>query len=126
VVCYYCGIGLKNFDAQDSPITEHIYWADKCLYASVALSQHKFNEMVKEGPTTDRNIKLSPDEEFPSSSALEVFISKGSFSCKICMEQADVAFAYGCGHAPFCMKCSKKCKECPICRRSHKPLRLYF
>ena len=32
VRCFFCNIGLKNWDASDNPWNEHQKWSDKCGY----------------------------------------------------------------------------------------------
>ena len=32
VRCFYCGIGLQNWDSEDNPFVEHARWSSDCQY----------------------------------------------------------------------------------------------
>jgi hypothetical protein len=32
VRCFYCGIGLQNWDSEDNPFVEHARWSSECQY----------------------------------------------------------------------------------------------
>ena len=51
---------------------------------------------------------------------------KAEGMCKICYEvEANAAFI-PCGHNIACLKCSRKCYECPVCREPfHDIMKLY-
>ena len=31
-ICFHCGVGLKDWRAEDDPWSEHAYWSPFCVY----------------------------------------------------------------------------------------------
>lgn len=102
VICFSCGIGLKNWEAGDDPSTEHARWADNCQYL-VLLKGEKFVSDVKNGIVINcLEIKRAAGEE--------------SSPCVICLECEKTYVFIPCGHMATCGKCAFKIDYCPICR----------
>ena len=38
-MCFHCGIGLKNWTANDEPIIEHARWSPTCFYVNLKLTE---------------------------------------------------------------------------------------
>lgn len=97
VICFSCGVGLKNWEAGDDPSTEHARWTDNCQHLE-RLKGEKFVSDVKKGS----EIKRAEGEE--------------SNPCVICLEYEKTYVFIPCGHMATCGKCTFKIDNCPICR----------
>ncbi|KAL4225549.1 hypothetical protein ACF0H5_016237 [Mactra antiquata] len=67
VRCYQCGIGLKDFDAGDDPLLEHVRYAGKCPYLHELLGEQRLKQMTEylqaSDPEYSRRAQLSgPDD----------------------------------------------------------------
>ena len=51
--CYYCGVGLKNWERGDSPWAEHTHWSSSC--------PHLLNSRAAGGAMGDDKPKGSND-----------------------------------------------------------------
>ena len=62
VRCYYCGNGLRNWEAEDKPWDEHAKWYPDCNFVVLSKGQ-KFIDEVKDGESQkldDSNGKFKP------------------------------------------------------------------
>ncbi|KAJ8314792.1 hypothetical protein KUTeg_006942 [Tegillarca granosa] len=62
VQCYYCGVGMKNWEREDDPCIEHARWSPTCPYLLVN-NGREFVQMVGEMDfdTNDSRIKENVD-----------------------------------------------------------------
>lgn len=104
VICFGCGVGLKDWEVGDDPSTEHARWADNCQYL-MRLKGEKFVSDAKNGIGINcLEIKSDEGEE--------------SNPCVICLDCEKSYVFIPCGHMAACGKCSFKINCCPICRSS--------
>ncbi|XP_070202760.1 baculoviral IAP repeat-containing protein 7-B-like [Littorina saxatilis] len=146
VRCFFCGGGLKNWEAPDDPWIEHARHFPKCTYIR-ARKGHRFVELVqmknkageqfslkdietamldrddwKEmstlGATTSNSPTTTSDETPLSIDQLEVENEelKTRRICKICMDKNSCVVFLPCGHLAVCFGCAVVLTHCPICR----------
>jgi hypothetical protein len=88
VKCFYCGLGLNEWNAIDIPLAEHEKHAPNCGFVQLML-----NGKEEEKQTND-NICV----------------------CKICLVNISNILCVPCKHIPFCNFCAVEIQKCPICR----------
>lgn len=107
VICFSCGLGLKDWEAGDEPLTEHARWTSGCLYLD-HIKGEKFVENVKksfEEPDVIEEEDEEHDQEIVAKSA-----------CVICLANEKQFVFIPCGHMATCGECSFAIDKCPICR----------
>lgn len=84
VRCFYCGIGLRNWDPDDDPWVEHARWSSKCPYlrdkkgiefvnlVQAAVRQADIEEALQQNTQSNNGIRNTPgdleaDQELPKS-----------------------------------------------------------
>lgn len=107
VICFSCGLGLKDWEAGDSPLTEHARWTSGCRYLD-HIKGEKFVENVKK--SFEEPEVIEEKEEEPS----EGPVAKSA--CVICLANEKEFVFIPCGHMATCGECSFTINKCPICR----------
>lgn len=117
VICFSCGLGLRDWEIDDLPLVEHAkHTPNNCNYLNLVkgpayVATIKEAEL-KEGfstKTITRSVSHMGQEEN------EISIEN---ACKICFDKvADILFQ-PCNHCASCGSCSVSLKACPVCRRT--------
>lgn len=107
VICFSCGLGLKDWETGDIPLTEHARWTSGCLY----LDHIKGERFVKDVQKSFEEPEISEIKiEEPQEATLV------TNTCVICLENKKEFVFVPCGHLAACGKCSFTLNTCPICR----------
>lgn len=69
VRCFYCGIGLQNWDSEDNPFVEHARWSSECQY----LKDKKGSDFI--GTVQDAVRRVQMEEAFNTDGIAETFES---------------------------------------------------
>ncbi|XP_069499467.1 baculoviral IAP repeat-containing protein 7-B-like [Ambystoma mexicanum] len=145
VKCFYCDVGLRNWEEDDDPWTEHAKWFPRCEFLQQSLGQdyiHRIQEQyfgssVNPGDLWQQQTEgnRSPRQELethnqetgarPASSKDTVIEETAEEQlrrlqdervCKVCMDnQVSIVFV-PCGHLVVCRECAAGLSQCPICR----------
>lgn len=111
VVCFSCGLGLKNWDPDDIPIIEHAKYTVHCQY----LDHLKGEQFVENVKRDFANKEAAVTNGSTSTSELEENVDTKN-KCVVCYENNKEFVFIPCGHLATCAKCSFSMKLCPICR----------
>lgn len=132
-VCFYCGLGTKDWEDTDDPWIEHAKWSPKCDYLVLKLGDEMKNGLsleVRSKETESSGAKKESVEkhlgngESAKQKTEESQISRDSGAsagsskviCKVCYDQeVDIALVR-CGHT-VCKNCFTALDKCPICRQ---------
>lgn len=125
VICFSCGLGLRDWDIDDNPIVEHAKYTTDCMYLN----------LVK-GTTFVENVK---EEQIKAASSIKTVIRSPSHYgqeeneismdsvCKICYAKVSDILLSPCNHCASCGSCSVPLKTCPVCRRTiEKKTKIFF
>ncbi|XP_050306387.1 baculoviral IAP repeat-containing protein 7 isoform X2 [Anthonomus grandis grandis] len=125
-ICFHCGGGLKDWEANDSPWEEHALWFPKCSYLFLKKGPQYISAVKEKRDPKARSANLTPEtkETLPEPLTLketesgEEEESKSEKTlCKICFKN-DVGIVFlPCGHIVACVDCSAALKTCAICRK---------
>jgi hypothetical protein len=89
VICFYCGLGLNEWNPTDDPILEHVTHAPNCGYIKT------FIEKQEEQLLAPNNISI----------------------CKICFSNNSNILCVPCKHISSCDLCVLQLdNKCPICK----------
>ena len=134
--CFYCGIGLRNWDPNDTPWVEHARWSPDCVFVLLVKGQsfvktaqrsqpisHEQEESNNEDapPVALRNENASGGlpvraESDPTELLKENTRLREERLCRICYDrEANIVFV-PCGHLATCGKCASAFRDCPVCR----------
>ena len=115
VICYSCGMGLKDWEEDDIPWVEHAKASRDCAYMRSVKGQ-EFVDNVQRELLNDKAKFSSPSNESSSDEK----------NCKICFDKQVEVTLDPCGHC-FCKSCSFQFLNCPICRLNiNKRINLFF
>lgn len=112
-ICFYCGIGIKDWDPEDTPNDEHLKFNKYCIYLRLKLGkpQIKDDDML--------NVEISLNEKEKVDSKINL--------CRICYENPLQITFMPCGHIFTCIDCGCSLKDCPVCRiYIHTNFRIYL
>lgn len=145
VICFHCGIGIKDWEDTDIPWEEHAMWSPKCGY----LIKKKGNDFIqnvkkcretcqKNGPIPILTCEHAPfiipqdPKENPIIINADTIQDPSSTRttptvCKRCgMRKSNVAFL-PCGHVNTCKVCSPLVQKCPTCNKTRTGVvRIYY
>jgi len=145
VVCFHCGMGIKDWLDTDIPWEEHAIWSPKCGFLLqkkgidfILNVQECKNTCQKDGPIPILTCKHAPfinrQEPKEKLTILNADTIQDPSSartaptvCKTCeMRKSDVAFL-PCGHVNTCQVCSPLVQKCPTCHKTHNGvMRIYY
>lgn len=111
VVCFSCGLGLKNWDPDDIPIIEHAKYTLSCQY----LDHLKGEQFVPNVKRDFAQKEAAVTSASTSTIELEENIDTKN-KCVVCYENDKEFVFIPCGHLATCAKCSFSMELCPICR----------
>lgn len=98
-VCFYCGLGLRNWLESDDPWIEHAKWFSKCEFLIITKGK-KFTDEINDK-------KKSVKEEYETIKT----------NCKICYSNALEVVFLPCSHLMVCERCALRMKNCGVCRK---------
>ncbi|XP_049956247.1 putative inhibitor of apoptosis [Schistocerca serialis cubense] len=133
-ICYYCGRGLRDWDANDDPWVEHELWFPGCWHVSLHRGNDFVNEIARNrddliAAKTDphqtatvvraESSKSQPRQETPDSRVekTENGATEEKRLCKICFEKEMGVVFLPCGHIVACVDCALSVADCPVCRQ---------
>lgn len=144
--CFYCGIGLKDWEETDDPWIEHSKWSPNCAYLVLKMSDEiknvlslKTNEVSKETKERSERKKTLVEkklqngenskqkvEESSSSSGSGTNEVNSKTSCKVCYDKEVGIALVPCGHT-VCKNCFTALDKCHVCRQPFEGyVRLYM
>ncbi|KAJ1079876.1 hypothetical protein NDU88_000108 [Pleurodeles waltl] len=140
VKCFYCDGGLRNWEEDDDPWTEHAKWFPRCEFLQHVLGQDYILSVQeryfgspgvqavgqetgtspmqhREAETRDHEMETRPTPAKDAETAEEQLRRlQEERMCKICMDnQVSIVFV-PCGHLVVCRECAPSLTQCPICR----------
>lgn len=122
-MCFYCGMGCKDWEETDDPWVEHAKWAPKCQY----VLWHKSEDFARECQAQIGKVDKTKESQQPirAEEVVEEEVDD-KIKCKICYAK-DVKVAFvPCGHTA-CVNCSFELNTCHICRSPiENRIRLYI
>lgn len=127
IVCFFCGGGLKDWEAEDVPWEQHATWFSDCQYLKLVKGQEYVDKYAKrkepESGSDDAQQCPSAAETPPDDAQQHDEASL----CKICFDNERNVCFVPCGHVVACSKCAVALTKCPTCtRRAASIVRLYF
>lgn len=141
-ICFYCGIGLKDWEVYDEPWQEHAKQSPECEYVRL----HKGEEFIKEAlcknePRVEEKENLvngAEEEAAHSMTCKEVGkedlatgtvkepTSPSAVTCKVCLDKDVQVVFVPCGHTA-CLECAPALGRCHLCRKPiERYIRLYM
>ncbi|KAK3928346.1 E3 ubiquitin-protein ligase IAP-3 [Frankliniella fusca] len=108
VICFWCGGGLKDWDAGDDPWVDHAKWFGRCSYV-LERKGIDFVQSVHDQLFTGEVVIHT------TSKAEETNMNT---SCKICLEETVNTLFLPCRHLASCDVCASSVIQCVICRKS--------
>lgn len=122
VICFSCGIGLKNWDETDIPWEEHARWQADCVYLKLMKGQ-EFIDYIANKKQDEKPIVDVPVE---ATATTAVAVNENKL-CKICFTNEYNTTFIPCGHIIACAKCASSVTACPYCRKPFTSItRVYF
>lgn len=107
VICFSCGLGLKDWETGDNPLTEHARWTEGCRYLDHVKGE-RFVDSVKQSFEEPKIIQAENEEQKEESDRNR---------CVICLGNEKQLFVFiPCGHMVACGPCSYGMDKCPMCR----------
>lgn len=147
VICHSCGGGLRDWEYDDDPWTQHILWFNDCKYIKTKKSAHEIGKIVSKyfektnnpipeffiSPETDELFETPQDpvkqwiecEKLRKTAKKKLFQYNGenkqlTKTCKdFCSKDHKIVFS-PCGHSVTCVKCAFATVYCPICMRPYQ------
>ena len=138
VKCFYCNLGLKNWDVEDVPLKEHEKHFPECAYLQQVLADDLMESRRQEAkpkaslpprsPTGTgieegvKRMKLDEDAvDNQSNDELKKLCRenerlKERISCKMCLDQLSEVVFEPCHHFVSCIDCASNLTGCPMCR----------
>lgn len=139
VKCFYCDGGLRNWEVDDDPWTEHAKWFPRCEFLEHVLGapyilgiQHRF--FGPQGQQAVQETETSPAQHREPDTCEQEMLTRPTPAkdeetaeeqlqrlqeermCKVCMDnQVSIVFV-PCGHLVVCLECAPSLTQCPICR----------
>lgn len=104
VLCFHCGLGLKQWASEDDAREQHALFYDKCEFHQ--LKHEKDSLSVKETSLTVNEVE-----------DVQVETCSDRLLCKICLENECCVVFMPCKHMACCSDCSVNFNKCIICRQ---------
>ncbi len=116
VICFSCGLGLRDWEIDDVPLIEHAKYTTECAYLNLVKGP-AFVNGIKEAQSKNEATMKTVTRSVSHMEKEEKEISTEN-ACKICYDKvADIVFQ-PCNHCASCGSCSVSLKTCPVCRRT--------
>ncbi|AKC91666.1 iap3 [Lambdina fiscellaria nucleopolyhedrovirus] len=134
VKCFYCDIGVYEWQHDDDPWKEHAKWSPRCNYLllckGAAYVQKVISDLCLIRSENSSPVLCGAVEKKTSvveSNKTTEENEKEEIECKICFDAPrDVCFV-PCGHVIVCAKCALSLDKCPSCRAVFNDvIKLYY
>lgn len=112
VVCFCCGLGLKNWDPDDKPIIEHAKYTSGCQYLDHIKGERFVQDVKNEFAKKEEAVTNGSTSQIE----VEEIADDTKNKCVVCYENDKEFVFIPCGHMATCAKCSFSMNVCPICR----------
>ncbi|KAL0275463.1 UNVERIFIED_CONTAM: hypothetical protein PYX00_003299 [Menopon gallinae] len=140
-MCFHCGGGLKNWEADDDPWVEHARWFDKCGFVNIQKGKDFVNEVLAKKkavlpakavldlcncstsssePGENAKAETSASEEKVSPTCTSSSSSSNTKEielCRICYTRERAIVFLPCGHFFSCTQCAPSLTNCAVCRK---------
>jgi len=116
VLCYDCGIGLKDWESDDNPWIEHAKWTKNCYFLEFMKGTDFILTSKSDNPSNlefDAAAFSSTRSDQINNNDEGIHINE---TCTICLNGAAEVALLPCGHASYCTKCSINIYDCTICK----------
>lgn len=107
VLCFHCGLGLKDWRCGDDVWTQHAFFYAKCEFYQVKNEKDASSLPLKGIPAPIQNEKIE-----------QVETCDNKLLCKVCLENELSVVFMPCKHMVCCSDCSVTCDKCIICRQN--------
>lgn len=116
-ICFSCGGGIKAWEENDDPWSEHACWFPTCSFVRLHKSS-EFIQMQKNRTSNSiTNLTQSLQSVTTNDEADKQFSISVTNNCKICLN-SEIALAFlPCGHAFSCVDCAHSFIKCAVCRQ---------
>lgn len=116
VKCFFCDVGLNNWEDDDEPWSEHARWYPECEYVILTRGKKFVDRCVA---NAEKNIKQNEPPFY--SNAITENVIKEEYNvpkdiCKMCLTRNVQIYFDPCGHVCCCINCAMAFDKCPICR----------
>lgn len=108
VKCFSCGIGIKEWNRNNSPWEQHVLLNSSCVYLQACKSP-RFIATIIEFHKQDKNQPKGKDSSKQD--------KKIDLLCKVCYTREYNTVFLPCGHVTACTECAIAVKKCPLCRK---------
>lgn len=117
-ICFYCGLGLKDWEKDDEPYQEHAKYSPECAYLIMKKGEEFVNRYRKDDDKLPVNNATGLEEKKDD--------TKEDRLCKVCYQQEANIVLLPCGHV-FCVDCSIQLENCAVCRKDiERRQKIYF
>lgn len=125
VCCLQCGIHLRGWSLNHTPLKEHQMWSPNCPF---------LEEMTNIVPSTGEDVtgrmkpfKRTHSERVDESGDAAFGPCSECCVCKVCFDAVANCVILPCGHMCACVQCLQQISKCPMCRRMIKTVvKAYF
>lgn len=120
LVCYHCGIGIKNWEDTDNPWEEHLRWSPDCYHAK-NIGRVNVQNMEAQNPSAPAGpiIFNNNTVQVPSSGQV---VPK----CLKCGENKPDIIVLPCLHLNICNNCYPSVPTCLTCHKDRKGVQRIF
>ncbi|XP_068975107.1 E3 ubiquitin-protein ligase XIAP-like [Bombus flavifrons] len=137
--CYYCGVGLKDWEPENDPWEQHAKWFSKCCYLLMVQGQDYVNKITGQDISplfkeetvqiegADSVISTDKSNTDKKANLKEIIALKEENRklkearlCKICMDREIAIVFLPCGHLATCAYCASSLTYCLMCRQEIK------
>jgi baculoviral IAP repeat-containing protein 7/8 len=111
VVCFYCGLGLKDWDPEDDAFKQHVIWRSWCQYLAMTKgADYVLNSVHFTSQAIANQFRL-----LSTTHSNEKKSSQNLMRCINCKDNCINTVNLPCGHMTLCVVCSTKEKKCILC-----------
>lgn len=117
--CFYCGLGLENWEDTDDPWEEHALWSPDCEFLNLCKGSEFVAEVHEKKSPEDylNELRSENKEEQVNVTPKEPQSENSSQLCKICLTNDLGVVFLPCGHIVACVECGAILKTCAVCRK---------
>lgn len=106
-ICFYCGGGLKDWEANDDPWELHAKWFSRCPFVYVNRGARYIDEMTGRSEVADKN---------PVKRRAAQKTDKEAVQCVVCCTYERDTVFLPCNHCCVCARCADALEHCAVCR----------
>ncbi|AAP85726.1 iap-3 [Adoxophyes orana granulovirus] len=122
VRCFYCDVGLKDWEPTDTAWGQHARWTSLCEYVLLV----KGTDYVQKVLTEACMIKEEKEPKIDIQSSNDSFADSDQ-TCILCCDRKRDVVILECGHVIVCSNCSFSLPNCPLCRGYiNKVIKIYY